>query len=437
MHNPLPHEGSRADGEFALDLNSDGVDQGTLELRVRDLERTVNDLRAQLRAAPSASGVRKRGQITVEEDPEIVVLKQAALGHLSTAVVLLDAHGYVVEVNPAFSSLLGFTGAFPFLGRPFSECCAHPHASLVISPEVRQRGKWEGELELRRGDGRTASLDGSARPIPDAAGRILGTVITFGDSAEFKLTEAALRESEAHSRIFVENALEGIIIHDENNLVNYVSPSAATILGYEPTELIGMMVSEFMRPPVITPMRPDDGSIGLPYGTCFERICQRKDGSERVVEATENVLVVDWNIVGFVINFRDVTRQQLAEARLAKAHHDYVELLENLPALIWRAAPSGEVAMINPHLAAYAGPEIARDVSQIWEILVHPDDLPRMLHAWQRAVGRESAFHEEIRLRTPAGDYRACVNTATPLRNPEGALSGFIGCLSEEFASAG
>src|SRR5207237_1151263 len=53
---------------------------------------------------------------------------------------------------------------------------------------------------------------------------------------------------------------------------------------------------------------------------------------------------------------------------------------------------------------------------------VHPDDLPRILESFQRAMASGIPFHFEVRLRRFDGEYRWFENRGVPIRDDSGRV---------------
>jgi diguanylate cyclase (GGDEF)-like protein/PAS domain S-box-containing protein len=86
---------------------------------------------------------------------------------------------------------------------------------------------------------RTAEQPGSKR-----AGKNRRLVLR----AEHKLAEAqqALAESEANYRRILETTLEGVWTLDASNMITFVNPAMAAMLGYEPQEMLGRPLLDFV-----------------------------------------------------------------------------------------------------------------------------------------------------------------------------------------------
>lgn len=65
---------------------------------------------------------------------------------------------------------------------------------------------------------------------------------------ERKRLECQLKDSEEKYRIMVEKTKSGLFLIGPNNKLNYVNKQMADMLGYEPQEMIGKSVNQFMVP---------------------------------------------------------------------------------------------------------------------------------------------------------------------------------------------
>jgi diguanylate cyclase (GGDEF)-like protein/PAS domain S-box-containing protein len=76
--------------------------------------------------------------------------------------------------------------------------------------------------------------------------QVAGLLLTIRDVSESMRTDRALRESEAHYRLIVELAQEGIWVVDEDAVTTYANRAMAEMLGTTVRGLIGRSVFEFM-----------------------------------------------------------------------------------------------------------------------------------------------------------------------------------------------
>jgi PAS domain S-box-containing protein len=88
----------------------------------------------------------------------------------------------------------------------------------------------------------------SISPIRTPSGKIIGASTTARDITASRRTENALRQQIEERRRIFETSPDLIFVVDPRGVLVQVSPSAETILGYAPKEMIGHDSSEFLHP---------------------------------------------------------------------------------------------------------------------------------------------------------------------------------------------
>ncbi|WP_244480539.1 diguanylate cyclase domain-containing protein [Methylobacterium sp. Leaf399] len=139
--------------------------------------------------------------------------------------------------------------------------------------------------------------------------------------------EAELRESEAHYRLLADNASDMIVWSNLDTTRRYVSPAAHSLLGFEPTELLGTRPMDGVHPDDAASYQrvlDDIGHARVKSAVSRQRY-RRKDGKWVWVEATFNLThdPVDGRPDGYVAAVRDIDERVEAERRIAHmARHD-------------------------------------------------------------------------------------------------------------------
>jgi PAS domain S-box-containing protein len=146
---------------------------------------------------------------------------------------------------------------------------------------------------------------------------VVGISAIGQDVTDRKRAEAAIRESEAKFRSFVETTEEWVWADDERNVITYSNPAVERILGWTPQELIGRDWLDFVLQEdrdeiagaVDTAQRAKEGWSGLVIRW------RAKDGSVRHLESTATpILAADGELLGWRGTDRDVTHRIQAEA---------------------------------------------------------------------------------------------------------------------------
>ena len=171
-------------------------------------------------------------------------------------------------------------------------------------------------------DGRHIVNETSGVPFFDASGNFIGYRGIARDITKRKLAEKALRESEEKFRNLVESINDWLWEIDENNIFTYSSPLSRELLGYEPNELIGRSLFDFI---------PDDDAQQVEEIFMYsaenqesfvgmENIVLHKDGGEIFMD-TSGTPIFDSSarFRGYRGIGRDITERKLVEEAFIKA----------------------------------------------------------------------------------------------------------------------
>jgi diguanylate cyclase (GGDEF)-like protein/PAS domain S-box-containing protein len=164
--------------------------------------------------------------------------------------------------------------------------------------------------------------------VSQAATTIKGTRL-IGD---LEASQRELRTSEERFRSLVQNASDLVTVIEADTTITYQSPSIARVLGYQPDDVIGRRLADFVH--------DDDrghtlavlnGGMADDAGTATaEARVRHANGSWRSVEFVGTNQFHNPAINGFVLNIRDVTERNLLEDQLRhQALHDPLTQLAN------------------------------------------------------------------------------------------------------------
>jgi PAS domain S-box-containing protein len=133
---------------------------------------------------------------------------------------------------------------------------------------------------------------------------------------------AALKANEQRFRALLEHASDLVVVVSATGTITYVSPSVRQLGGFEPDEVLGRNIAEFIHPEdapgAAAELREITRAPSL-MRTMEFRI-RRKDGTWYVIETIARNALADPQITGIVLNARDVTERKRTEAGLARTN---------------------------------------------------------------------------------------------------------------------
>ena len=107
-------------------------------------------------------------------------------------ILVTDLNGVITDWNPGAELMFGYSkqealGSTPALVHEPSE---NPTLTQSILDELSQKGRWQGEINFRRKDGRSGICETIAAPLKNLDGQLIGTIGVNRDITERKSIEA-------------------------------------------------------------------------------------------------------------------------------------------------------------------------------------------------------------------------------------------------------
>jgi len=142
--------------------------------------------------------------------------------------------------------------------------------------------------------------------------------------------EKLLRETENRLRLITENMQDMLLLTDTNLICTFASASHKWILGYEPSEIIGKNVYDFIHPDdVARAMEAAEKAFKDNSGGTMEVRVRRADGSYILSEGIGKILTDEnGQITGTMFTSRDITERRRIEQTLKESEEKYRKLFE-------------------------------------------------------------------------------------------------------------
>ena len=234
---------------------------------------------------------------------------------------------------------------------------------LVVSRDVTERKRIEGELKLYRSNLET-SIESRTAELRIANEQLQAEI------AQHKKTEDALRSSEAYYRTIFHNTGTAIIIMEEDATISLSNAECEKFVGYRPTDLEGKRRAiEFVA--------KQDLERILGYQELRRQDPEKAPRSYelKIVDRYGNARDVHITIASIpdthktIASFLDITEQKKMEAALKASELKYRNIFENAMEGIFQTGINGEILSANPSFARLFGyrssQEIMRAVKDI------------------------------------------------------------------------
>ncbi len=167
-------------------------------------------------------------------------------------------------------------------------------------------------------------------------------VLHTDDITEQRRTEQALRDSEIKYRTIVDTAHEGIWAVDLHSVTTYVNHRAAEMLGYEPDEVLGRAVFDFMDESLHAEALRIRQRRHTGLNEQFEFQMRHRNGQDVWLNVAASPLTDgSGKIVGALHMLADITARKLAEQAHRQSEGRLRALLDANPDLVIRVHRDG------------------------------------------------------------------------------------------------
>lgn len=369
---------------------------------------------------------------------------RATLYSIGDAVITTDARGRVGRMNPPASRLTGWPEA-EARGRPLEEVFRVRElqsGNPIASPAMRalRESSIVGlahDAVLVSRDGTEVAISDSAAPIRDERGVLSGAVLVFRDQTQERELRRKLEDDARRMRFLLDEAVDGIVLTDDQGAVVDANRSYARMLGYDQASVLTLHIWDWdqqldtrekylaaypqaARGAVDTERKPGR----------FEAVFRRSDGSTIDVEVSYTPVLWDGRWCAFSI-CRDITDRKQTDARLRQSEQEFRLFAEFVPMMTWMADPRGEIYYLNQRWYDYTGMRPEQSVGQGWTRALHPDDAAAAAPAWKDSVETGAPFAYELRARRHDGTYRWFLSRGMPVRDASGHVVRWIGISTD------
>ena len=363
-------------------------------------------------------------------------------------LVLMGADG-PLWVSPSSVRELGWT---------VDDFATMPALDIVHPDDRAQAASWREQLaagaqvscevRLLRKDGSSLSTRVDIKPIIEA-GVVLGHCTTWRDISSEVATRTALAASEARLREIAENAADVVAYGDNDGIVQWITDSITTHLGWAAAERIGLPAGDLVHKDDREGVSVAQAAVVSGEIAVFRARMRHADGAYLWFEVTlKPHFGDDREVIGRIASWRCVQDEVDAETRAAasqvlalSAEHERDAALRALVAserrfrAIADNAPDvivydvrGMVQWVSPSLSPQLRWNPEEWTGRSMAEFVHPDDVPR-LEQLRSEIEVDKPMNALARLRDGLGHYHWLQIRCSAMVGNEGVRQGFISSL--------
>ncbi|MBT2656859.1 PAS domain S-box protein [Bacillus sp. ISL-18] len=285
------------------------------------------------------------------------------------SIFVLDIEGRVVQSNPAFLQLTGFSPVeadelklqflFPIdhINKVF-----HHFSNAVL-------GRFSNfDTKIITKIGQILDLNITFIPISEDD-QIVGVSAVGKDITELKRKKEEIRKVEEMQRVLTDNILDVIVSTNLQGEIVYVSPSCEYILGYDPNEVLNQNILSFVHPDDVENAFQNRRKVldGQEHGRDSYRV-RKNSGEYMWVESLCKPIIAHdtLHVLEIVSVIRDITEAKRRE-------ETYRDLVEYSPDAVI-IAKDAEILFINETGAKLFGASDKKDIlNRTMADLIHPD----------------------------------------------------------------
>lgn len=296
----------------------------------------------------------------------------AVADQLQEGIALLDTQGLVVlEVNPAFERMTGYTRA-AVIGKPLAEFFEILGTQLESAVEKARRSKHHrvGEQVFYRPDGSQMDAEVFLSFIDHVEPQSI--CLTLHDISHRKQAERAYQT-------LVDQSSQALIIIQNNEIV-FANPAAEKITGFTSEEMVGHPVSVLAarvmndNPARVAAFVSRLSHNNVPDELLEVRYQAANSATSWLEIKLERVEFNDHPAVQFIA--RDITARKSTEEKLTQTEEKYRTVFESAPIGIYKMTLDGHFMMVNPTFArifGYADPTQMVNSEEALGIAIYPD----------------------------------------------------------------
>jgi len=204
-----------------------------------DLKKAHNNL--EFKVKERTSELRKTSNRLQESEKKYRMIFE----NIIDGIIISDAEGKIISVNPATLKILGYGNADELIGKPTIDIYGESKKRIIVIKELLEKGYVKNfEMKLKKKDGTLIECLGSATLIKDKNGNISRIEGNFTDISDRKKIEKEIIQTKNNLQNVINSASEIIFAVDVDNKIIMWNKSLEDITNYKSNKIINRKISK-------------------------------------------------------------------------------------------------------------------------------------------------------------------------------------------------
>jgi PAS domain S-box-containing protein len=339
------------------------------------------------------------------------------------AIFLTDLQGVITYINPAFTRLYGFTVA-EVVGRTTPRLLKSgkiaPDHYAAFWTKILGGQVVSGEWVNKTRDGRLIDVVGSASPVMDSAGQIIGFLAIQRDITERRQVEQSIRESEERFRMLFQD-VQSVSVqgYSMDGTTHYWNKASENLYGYTSQDAIGKNLLDLIIPPEMAEGVRQAIAYMVESGQpipASELNLIKKDGARVAVYSSHAIVKGAGGVPELFCIDIDLSASKQAQQAILESEERFSTIFHAspIPILIVGAA-DGKFVDVNEafqSLSGYGREEVIGYATLDLNQWINPGDLRRL----EMTLREQGTVHDfDARLRAKSGLIQDVLMSAAPI----------------------
>jgi len=367
-------------------------------------------------------------------------LLAASVEQAADSIVITDITGRIQYVNPAFTTLTGFSSDEVMGHNPrVLKSGRHlPATYEQLWKTILSGGVWHGELINRRKDGTLYREDMRISPVKGSSGEIVNFIAVKRDVTHLRKGEDAVAytpEGESLFRIVADGCPALMWVTDAEGRCEFINRAYRDFFDTTFEQVRGLNWQSLLHPEDAAGyLEACDRSVREHAPLRIETRARSANGEWRwLATYAEPRFAPDGEFLGQVGLSLDVTEPKQVEKALRSSEEQFRQLAENIREVFWIMPPEeNEIPYVSPAFEQVWGRsrESLYQNPASWVESIHPDDRERARLLLTRQVQGEPVLRE-YRIRTQEGLEKWIRDRAFPVRDQSDKVIRVVGIAEE------